>query len=834
MKKLIFRFTLFLIFTLQLSFSDAQTYTIDQGGTINTCSGNFFDSGNSATDYQNSENYTITFCSSTPGQCLIISFTSFDVENNFDNLLVYDGPSTASPLMATLTGNTIPNNISSTSGCVTFKFESDGSVTAPGWDATISCAACPTCTDGIQNGGEQGIDCGGANCPACPGAICATANIITSLPFIVANLTTEGAGNDYSTTSACGSSYMDGDDYVFEYTPANDTCIDIVLSNTASFTGLFLLDGCPDQTTTNCMASDEQSAGNPSILDFQVTGGVTYYIVVSTWPTPNFTPFDISVTSEPCPTCTDGIQNGDELGVDCGGANCIPCPPSVQDCLGAIPICQNIYTETNAYSGVGIYPNEINSANSCLGSGEKNDVWYIFTVQQSGNLCFSITPNTSSDDYDWAVYDLTNNICSDIFTDPSLEVSCNFSGASGVTGPNGLGGTQNELCIPLIQGSTMVLNVSQFTTSTSGYTIDFSATTAQIFDNTQPTITSIDINCDKDSLLLTFSEQIICAPIDSNTFTIISSTGLSYNISNTYSNFCNAGSNNDNSFVIIPDTTLLPGDYALFINDTVQLGDICGNSFIVDTNGFLFTVPEYVSFTTNSPVCITDTTIDAQAAVIAAGGYSPYLYFLDVDQQPSNIIDSLSPAEYQIVVQDTMGCTDTNLFVVFYAPNVIAPNDTSIIVQNSVQLYATHPFPSIYEWLPDIFLSCNNCVNPTASPTETTTYQISITDTNGCKTTDYVTVEVLIPDLFIPTGFSPNNDGVNDVVFIRSLDIQTMNFQIFDRWGGLVFETNDQKVGWDGTFKGKKLDFGAYLFKFEATLLDGEKIKQSGSITLFK
>lgn len=83
--------------------------------------------------------------------------------------------------------------------------------------------------------------------------------------------------------------------------------------------------------------------------------------------------------------------------------------PTVQDCPCAIPICQNIYTEVNAYSGQGNLFPEINKTISCLGQGEKNDVWYTFTVQSSGSLAFSITPNVLADDYDWAVYNLTNN-----------------------------------------------------------------------------------------------------------------------------------------------------------------------------------------------------------------------------------------------------------------------------------------------------------------------------------------------------------------------------------------------------------------------------------------
>ena len=148
--------------------------------------------------------------------------------------------------------------------------------------------------------------------------------------------------------------------------------------------------------------------------------------------------------------------------------------PTVQDCLGAINITKSIYYETNAYTGQGNYPNEINKTISCLGQGEKNDVWYRFKVKTSGLISFSIIPNVLTDDYDWAVYNLTNSYCSEIDTNPSLEVACNFSGSSGITGPNGMPGSQNEPPFPVLAGETFVINVSQFTVSPNGYTLNFS------------------------------------------------------------------------------------------------------------------------------------------------------------------------------------------------------------------------------------------------------------------------------------------------------------------------------------------------------------------------
>ncbi|MCB9336339.1 MAG: gliding motility-associated C-terminal domain-containing protein [Flavobacteriales bacterium] len=194
--------------------------------------------------------------------------------------------------------------------------------------------------------------------------------------------------------------------------------------------------------------------------------------------------------------------------------------------------------------------------------------------------------------------------------------------------------------------------------------------------------------------------------------------------------------------------------------------------------------------------------------------------------------------EYDSLVQVQVSnfCIDTmDLSQIVYVnplPIINTIPDTIITIQSTVELTTTGG--TIYSWSPNVNLSCNDCPNPVASPTETTTYYVTVTDSNGCVSNDYVIVNVVIPDLFIPTGFSPNGDGYNDEVLVRSLSIVKMNLQIYDRWGNLVFESNDQAKGWDGTSKGVKCDAGVYIYKFEAKFIDGEKLEQSGNITLFR
>ena len=162
-RSLLLLFTMFLVVT---SNGFAQTYNMSNT-TVNTCSGTFYDPGGAGGNYGNNNLFTMTFCSANPGDEIIFDFTLFDVESGFDDLLVYDGPNTGSPLIGSFTGTGSPGSITSSSGCLTFVWDSDGSVTDIGWAATISCST-PTCSDGVMNGLETGIDCGGPTCLPCP------------------------------------------------------------------------------------------------------------------------------------------------------------------------------------------------------------------------------------------------------------------------------------------------------------------------------------------------------------------------------------------------------------------------------------------------------------------------------------------------------------------------------------------------------------------------------------------------------------------------------------------------------------------------------------------
>lgn len=122
--------------------SAAQNYPINaatNGTTILTCQGTIYDSGGPSGNYGNSQFYTVTFCSSNGSQ-LVLDVLQFQIENFFDDLFVYDGPTTSSPLIVQATGNQIQGQSFTTSGtCVTLVFDTDGSVTNVGFAIDINC-----------------------------------------------------------------------------------------------------------------------------------------------------------------------------------------------------------------------------------------------------------------------------------------------------------------------------------------------------------------------------------------------------------------------------------------------------------------------------------------------------------------------------------------------------------------------------------------------------------------------------------------------------------------------------------------------------------------------
>ncbi len=220
------------------------------------------------------------------------------------------------------------------------------------------------------------------------------------------------------------------------------------------------------------------------------------------------------------------------------------------------------------------------------------------------------------------------------------------------------------------------------------------------------------------------------------------------------------------------------------------------------------------------------------------------------DTIPTHVFTGAGTFNVKLVVQScTFSWDSITLPVnVTLSSLVSAWGDTTIIAGDTVQLYAGSG--TGYQWTPSAGLDCDTCQNPIANPTQNTTYQVTYTDSLGCIGTDNVTILIIQthpPDtlpppetpstgpcyLYVPNIFSPNGDGNNDVLYVRAPGYTLKTFVIYDRWGGKVFSTTDVSQGWDGTYRGKKVNTGVYVYYLKAICIStGEEEVLKGNVSV--
>jgi gliding motility-associated-like protein len=231
------------------------------------------------------------------------------------------------------------------------------------------------------------------------------------------------------------------------------------------------------------------------------------------------------------------------------------------------------------------------------------------------------------------------------------------------------------------------------------------------------------------------------------------------------------------------------------------------------------------------------------------GGTPPFRYRIDNDNLITNTrVIGLFAGEYQVEVVDANGCTFRTEATINEPPefSVDAGPDLTITFGDSISLAATteNAQGSVeFVWLEPYFgtLSCTECPNPVASPEATLDYEIYVVDEQGCEASDFLRLFVEKPQLAtVPTGFTPNGDTTNDLLLVHGRPgTQVVRFQVFDRWGELLYEAgdfpvNDAGVGWDGNYRGEPMGSGVYLWLIEVIHQDGSNEVLRGQTTLIR
>ena len=223
----------------------------------------------------------------------------------------------------------------------------------------------------------------------------------------------------------------------------------------------------------------------------------------------------------------------------------------------------------------------------------------------------------------------------------------------------------------------------------------------------------------------------------------------------------------------------------------------------------------------------------------ASGGYyyhwTPSTYLTNPDiPNPNTKPDST--ITYTVVVSNDCFSDDTSITItIFQLPTANGGPDNSIYRNQTTTL--TGSGGETYTWYPTYGLNNPDDAVTIAGPFNTTKYILTVTDLDGCVNYDTVIVYVLNDViLLIPTAFSPNGDGINDIFRIsKHINIERLiNFTIYNRWGNLVFETSDIEAGWDGTLKGRGQMLGVYVWYVKALDYDGNIIVRKGNVTLLR
>ncbi|MEM7366974.1 MAG: gliding motility-associated C-terminal domain-containing protein [Bacteroidota bacterium] len=315
------------------------------------------------------------------------------------------------------------------------------------------------------------------------------------------------------------------------------------------------------------------------------------------------------------------------------------------------------------------------------------------------------------------------------------------------------------------------------------------------------------------------------------------------------------------------------------LGEQLQLSaiDLAGASYVWSTgatdtdiqvqSGGLFTLETSVQFCRWVDSVVVPEPIDLMFEL----GYSPLICagteagFLEVLVQPMGIpphswivngelydsldrLDGMSSGTYELEVQDAIGCSATQEIVIdtITRLQVNLPTEVEIVLGDSydliLQTNRSEEELTQIRWLPDTFVSCQDCLDPVLTPFYSLEYQIQLTDTFGCEAMEELSLRLKRQDrVFIPSAFSPNNDGINDefVVFLGPEVGQVTQFLLFNRWGKLVFDNREfsptAQLRWDGiTQSGKAAPEGVYVLLLQYEYLDGVQRSLSRSISLIR
>jgi gliding motility-associated-like protein len=281
---------------------------------------------------------------------------------------------------------------------------------------------------------------------------------------------------------------------------------------------------------------------------------------------------------------------------------------------------------------------------------------------------------------------------------------------------------------------------------------------------------------------------------------------------------------------------LAPGNYSLALSATSV--ENCTSLTPYDTSFSIYPKPE-IGFNADT-VCV-GTPITLKAMTKSALPISRWYWQVD-----TLILDSGRIFQHTFNEETTFqallwafsnqGCaSDTaQQTIQVQQSHAFAGNDTVAAKGYPMQLQASGGLT--YRWFPLTFLSDPDISDPVAQPTDSITYTVTAFSSAGCPSSATINVKVYRgPTFYVPSAFTPNGDGINDLLKVVAVGIRQFEFlKVYDRWGKLMYNSADLETGWDGTENGHPMPAGAYIWFVQGIDLEGKVLDQKGTSVLMR
>ena len=246
----------------------------------------------------------------------------------------------------------------------------------------------------------------------------------------------------------------------------------------------------------------------------------------------------------------------------------------------------------------------------------------------------------------------------------------------------------------------------------------------------------------------------------------------------------------------------------------------------------ILVVPQVTpSISSNKVICAGEKT------TLVAGGGNTFVWTPSVSINHTNISGVVaSPTVstiYTVQISNTEFCGNSATVSVIVNPNptVFAGRDTTFNLDEPMFIHATGT--GTLTWVAGEGIFCYVCPSTKINATHSGCYGIETVNEFGCKAKDEVCIEITTDfGVYIPNIFTPNEDGLNEVFLVFGYSISEVTMDIFDRWGEKLFSSTDQKLGWNGTYKGALCKNDVYVYKVSYKGLNGKKIFKTGHVTL--